>query len=83
MKYNQLTLSKRYQILTLLKERYSQKNIALKISVHPSTICRELKPFKGKEYKPEESHIQAKLKHIKKSKRKALNKQNENILDKK
>jgi len=80
MKYNQLTLVKRYQILTLIKEGYNQKDIALKISVHPSTICRELKPFKGKEYKPEEAHIQAKLKHIKKSKRKALNKQNEKYI---
>jgi len=74
MKYNQLTLVKRYQILTLIKERYNQKDIALKISVHPSTICRELKPFKSKEYNPEEAHIQAKLKHIKKSKRKAMTK---------
>jgi len=38
MKYKQLTLAQRYQILTLIKERYNQKNIALKISVHPSTI---------------------------------------------
>jgi len=80
MKYNQLTLIKRYQILTLLKERYSQKDIALKISVHPSTISRELKPFKGKEYNPEEAHIQVKLKHIKKPKRKALTKQKEKYI---
>ena len=80
MKYNQLTLVKRYQILTLLKERYNQKEIALKLLVHPSTICRELKPFKGKEYNPEEAHIQVKLKHIKKPKRQALNKQKEKYI---
>jgi IS30 family transposase len=74
MKYNQLTLVKRYQILTLTKERYNQKDIAFKISVHPSTISRELKPFKNKEYNPEEAHIQAKLRHIKKPKRKAITK---------
>ena len=74
MKYEQLTLVKRYQILTLIKERYNQKDIALKISVHPSTICRELKPFKHIDYNPEEAHIQAKLKHINKTKRKAMNK---------
>ncbi len=80
MKYEQLTLVKRYQILTLIKERYNQKDIALKISVHPSTISRELKPFKNTEYNPEEAHIQAKLKHIKKPKRKAMNNQIEKYI---
>ena len=80
MKYTQLTLIKRYQILTLIKERYSQKDIASKISVHPSTISRELKSFKHKEYNPEEAHIQAKLKHIKKPKRKAMTKQKEKYI---
>ena len=83
MKYNQLTLVKRYQILTLIKERYNQKDIALKISVHPSTICRELKSFKDREYNPEEAHIQAKLKHIKKPKRKAMNTQIEKYVKQK
>jgi len=83
MKYNQLTLVKRYQILTLIKERYNQKDIALKVSVHPSTICRELKPFKMKDYNPEEAHIQAKLKHIKKHKRQAMNNQIEKYVKQK
>ena len=80
MKYKQLTLSKRYQILTLIKERYKQKEIALKISVHPSTISRELRLYKNTEYNPEESHIQAKIKHIKKPKRSAMTNQKEKYI---
>jgi len=77
MKYKQLTLLKRYHISTLIKEGYNQKDIAIKIGVHPSTICREFKKYRDKEsqeYKAEESHIQTKLNHINKPKRNSINK---------
>lgn len=75
MKYKQLTLSKRYHILSLIKEGLKQNQIAKEVGVHPATICREFKKYKSKnriDYKPEEAHIQAKLKHIQKPKRKAM-----------
>jgi len=83
MKYKQLTLSKRYHISTLIKEGYNQKEIALKIGVDKSTICREFKKYKSNknsEYHPEEAQIQTKLKHIKKPKRKAMNNQKEKYI---
>ena len=43
MKYKQLTLEKRYQISALIKVGLNQKNIAIEIGVHPSTISREFK----------------------------------------
>ena len=83
MKYKQLTLTKRYHISTLIKEGYNQKEIANKIGVHPSTICREFKRFretKKQDYIPEVLHIEAKLKHIKKAKRSALTKSIEKFI---
>jgi len=80
MEYKQLTLSKRYHILTLIKEGLNQKEIALKLLVHPSTICREFKKYKTEEYNPEEAHIQAKLKHIKKLKRSCMTNQIEKYI---
>lgn len=41
--YTHLSLEQRYQIESLLKAGISQKQIALQLGVHPSTICRELK----------------------------------------
>jgi IS30 family transposase len=81
MKYKQLTLKKRYHILSLIKEGCKQKDIANEIGVHPSTICREFKKYKTKnriDYKPEEAHIQSKLNHIQKSKRSVMT----NIIEK-
>ena len=43
MKYTQLTLKKRYQISALQKAGFNQKEIAEELSVHPSTISRELR----------------------------------------
>ena len=43
MRHKQLTLKERYNISTLLKRGWKQKDIAESIGVHPSTICRELK----------------------------------------
>lgn len=41
--YTQLSLEQRYQIEALFTAGISQKQIALQLGVHPSTICRELK----------------------------------------
>jgi IS30 family transposase len=41
--YTQLSLDQRYQIEALFTAGISQKQIALQLAVHPSTICRELK----------------------------------------
>jgi IS30 family transposase len=43
MRYKQLTLEKRYHISALQKAGLKQKEIALQIKVHPSTISRELR----------------------------------------
>ena len=48
MKYRQLTLEKRYQISALIKAGLNQKEIALEIGVHPSTISREFRRNKNK-----------------------------------
>ena len=50
MRYNQLTLEKRYHISALYKQGYKQKYIADELGVHPSTISRELRRniFQGK-----------------------------------
>jgi len=86
MKYKQLTLTKRYHISTLIKERLNQKEIALKIGVHPSTISREFKRFretKKDKYHPETLQIHAKIKHIQKPKRSAITKPIEKYIRKK
>jgi IS30 family transposase len=86
MKYKQLTLTKRYHILSLIKEGYNQKDIANKIGVHPSTISREFKRFKETRkdnYHPETLQIEAKIKHIKKPKRSAITKVIEKYIRKK
>ena len=41
MRYKQLTLEIRYNILSLLKQGFNQKNIAEIVGVNPSTISRE------------------------------------------
>ena len=86
MKYRQLTLTKRYHISTLIKEGLNQKDIAKEIGVHPSTICREFKRFKdtnNQEYHPETLQVEAKIKHIQKSKRSAMTKPIEKYIRKK
>ncbi len=59
MKYKQLTITKRYQLLALKKLGYNQKEIAEEIGVHPSTICRELKhhDVKVHEYNTEMAQV--------------------------
>lgn len=42
MNYHQLTATDRGAIEILLKEHYSQKEIARKLGINPSTVCREI-----------------------------------------
>ncbi len=76
MKYQQLTLTKRYQIKALIKAGLNQKEIAEEVKVHPSTICRELKrhhdEFHG--YSAEMAQVQSTKKHKSKAKRDAVTK---------
>jgi IS30 family transposase len=82
MKYTQLTLQKRYQISALQKAGLNQKEIAKELSVHPSTISRELRrnrdAFRG--YNPELAQIQSAKKHQEKSKRKSITKRVEKYI---
>lgn len=48
MAYKQLTLEQRYQIYAMKKAGFKQKQIAVEISVHPSTVGRELRRNAGK-----------------------------------
>ena len=55
--YTQLTQEQRYQIYAMNKAGFTQKSIALDISVHPSTISRELKRNSGlRSYRPAQAH---------------------------
>ena len=55
-KYKQLTLEQRYEIQTYLKEGKIQKEIATLLSVHKSTISREIeRNSAGCKYKAEEA----------------------------
>lgn len=77
-KYTQLTEIQRYQISALKKEGLSQKMIANNISVHPSTISRELKRNKGlRGYRPKQAHSKTKQRH--KTKPKVIRLGNEQI----
>ena len=55
--YTQLTQEQRYQIYALLKMDHSQVEIAKVISVHKSTISRELRRNRGlRGYRPKQAH---------------------------
>ena len=43
MSYRQLTEGQRYQISALLSEEFSQREIARKLNIAPSTVHRELR----------------------------------------
>lgn len=43
MSYRQLTEGQRYQISALLSEKFSQREIARKLNIAPSTVHRELR----------------------------------------
>ena len=76
MKYKQLTLEKRYHISALIKAGLNQKEIALEIGVHPSTISREFRRNNDKVrgYNAETAQIISSKKHKEKSKRFSLTK---------
>ncbi len=76
MKYRQLTLEKRYQISALIKAGLNQKDIALEIGVHPSTISREFRRNNDKVrgYSAEIAQVISSKKHKEKSKRFSLTK---------
>ena len=57
MSYTQLTQEQRYQISALLKTEHSQKEIAIVLGVHKSTISREVRRNRGKRgYRPKQAH---------------------------
>ncbi|RMF15976.1 MAG: IS30 family transposase [Gammaproteobacteria bacterium] len=58
--YAQLTQAQRYQIHALYTSGSCQAEIARKIGVHRSTICRELRRLDGRnDYDPQKAHAQA------------------------
>jgi len=76
MRYQQLTLEKRYQISALRKAGFNQKRVALEIGVHPSTISRELRRNKDtvRGYHPDLAEIRSVQTESKKKKRLSLSK---------
>ena len=76
MKYKQLTLEKRYHISALIKAGLNQKEIALEIGVHPSTISRELRRNRDKirGYSAEIAQVISTKKHKEKNKKFSLTK---------
>ncbi len=76
MTYKQLTLEKRYHISALQKAGYKQKEIADELSVHPSTISRELRRNRDKMrgYVAEMAQVKCSKKHKEKPKRFSLTK---------
>ena len=82
MSYRQLTLEKRYHISALQKSGLNQKEIAQKLSVHPSTISRELRRNRDETrgYNPELAQIKSTKKHQQKVKRESLNKRVEKYI---
>ena len=82
MRYTQLTLSKRYQITALIKAGLNQKNIALELGVHPSTISRKLRRNKDfiRGYNAELAQVKVVKREKTKKKRSSLTKQIERYI---
>lgn len=60
MKYSQLTLEQRYQIYAMKKAGFKQNKIAAEISIHPSTVSRELRRNRGQRgYRPKQADLKA------------------------
>jgi transposase, IS30 family len=60
MNYSQLTLEQRYQIYAMKKAGFTQNHIAAEISVHPSTVSRELRRNRGlRGYRAKQAHRKA------------------------
>ena len=76
MNYQQLTLEKRYQISSLQKAGFNQKEVAFEIGVHPSTISRELRRNRDavRGYHPDLAEIKKVQTVSKKKKRLSLTK---------
>jgi IS30 family transposase len=76
MRYNQLTLEKRYHISALKKQGLKQYEIAKEIKVHPSTISRELKRNRDKNqrYSADKAQQETFLRHKNKAKNNAITK---------
>lgn len=59
-RYSQLAQEQRYQIYAFKKAGWTQKEIAMKLGVHPSTVCRELqRNTGGRGYRPQQAHQRA------------------------
>jgi IS30 family transposase len=76
MKYNQLTLEKRYHISALRKQGLKQYEIAKEIGVHPSTISRELlrNSDKKRYYSANKAQTETFLRHKHKAKNSVITK---------
>ena len=76
MKYRQLTLEKRYQVSALIKAGLNQKEVALEVGVHPSTISRELRRNRDvvRGYNAELAQIKSTKVEMQKTKRFSLTK---------
>ena len=65
MNYSHLTQEERYQIYALLREGFSIRHIALRLTRAPSTICREIKRNRNRNgYFAKHAHKLAKRRHI-------------------
>jgi transposase, IS30 family len=58
--YTRLSLNERQQIQSLSEQGYRHSEIAEELGRSKSTILRELKPWKGKIYRPRIAHVQSK-----------------------
>ena len=57
MNYQQLTQEQRYQIYALMKAGFNRTQIASEISVHKSTVSREMRRNRGRRgYRPQQAH---------------------------
>jgi transposase InsO family protein len=58
--YRQLTQGQRYQMEALLKAGHNQTMIATILSIHKSTVSRELRRNQGlRGYRPKQAHVKA------------------------
>ncbi len=58
--YTQLTQGQRYQMEALLKAGHNQIKIATILSIHKSTVSRELRRNQGlRGYRPKQAHVKA------------------------
>ena len=70
--YRHLMFMQRCEIAAMYRQNYSQKDIAEKLNLHPSTVCRELKRNGNKAYGYESITANALAQERHKNKRKAI-----------